>query len=135
MPGVTDEGKVPRGMICELSKKIVRDPVRTPYGHVSRQNATFLFLKKNEEKKLGKKRKNRESGKETQTFRMSLTIPKLHPPSTERNVTPKPLAIVELLSQLITHTHHYISSYHYQLSCPDCWYAVHDDTKSRPENA
>lgn len=35
MPGVTDEGKAPDSIICQLSKRVVRDPVRTPYGHVS----------------------------------------------------------------------------------------------------
>lgn len=35
MPGSTDEGKAPEGIICQLSKRVARDPVRTPYGHVS----------------------------------------------------------------------------------------------------
>ncbi len=35
MPGETDEGKAPEGIICQLSKRVARDPVRTPYGHVS----------------------------------------------------------------------------------------------------
>lgn len=35
MPGETDEGQAPEGIICQLSKRVARDPVRTPYGHVS----------------------------------------------------------------------------------------------------
>lgn len=35
MPGGTDEGLAPARIICQLSKRVARDPVRTPYGHVS----------------------------------------------------------------------------------------------------
>lgn len=35
MPGATDEGQAPEGITCQLSKRVARDPVRTPYGHVS----------------------------------------------------------------------------------------------------
>lgn len=31
----TDEKEAPEEIICQLSKRVVRDPVRTPYGHVS----------------------------------------------------------------------------------------------------
>lgn len=37
MPGATDEGQAPDSILCQLSKRVVRDPVRTPYGHVRRR--------------------------------------------------------------------------------------------------
>lgn len=34
-PRSTDVGKAPEGIICQISKRVVQDPVRSPYGHVS----------------------------------------------------------------------------------------------------
>lgn len=43
MPGETDEGQAPEGIICQLSKRVARDPVRTPYGHVSEASIYVLL--------------------------------------------------------------------------------------------
>lgn len=47
MPGATDEGRAPEGIICQLSKRVAKDPVRTPYGHVRtwRYRIFVLFMR------------------------------------------------------------------------------------------
>lgn len=47
MPGATDEGRAPEGIICQLSKRVAKDPVRTPYGHVRtwRYEVFVLFMR------------------------------------------------------------------------------------------
>eukprot|EP00903_Cladosiphon_okamuranus_P011682 g10988.t1 len=46
MPGATDEGEAPEGIICQLSKRVARDPVRTPYGHLFDRQMIGLWLSK-----------------------------------------------------------------------------------------
>ncbi|CAM9511676.1 unnamed protein product [Ectocarpus sp. 13 AM-2016] len=46
MPGETDEGQAPKGIICQLSKRVARDPVRTPYGHLFDRQMIGLWLSK-----------------------------------------------------------------------------------------
>ncbi|CAM9694928.1 unnamed protein product, partial [Ectocarpus sp. 8 AP-2014] len=46
MPGETDEGQAPEGIICQLSKRVARDPVRTPYGHLFDRQMIGLWLSK-----------------------------------------------------------------------------------------
>ncbi|CAM9101157.1 unnamed protein product, partial [Scytosiphon promiscuus] len=46
MPGATDEGQAPENIICQLSKRVARDPVRTPYGHLFDRQMIALWLSK-----------------------------------------------------------------------------------------
>ncbi|CAB1097818.1 unnamed protein product [Ectocarpus sp. CCAP 1310/34] len=46
MPGETDEEQAPEGIICQLSKRVARDPVRTPYGHLFDRQMIRLWLSK-----------------------------------------------------------------------------------------